>query len=154
LTGALYLTCPRRDAISNLNVNNVRAADFQIINYIHNRENGKDGYLVYANQILGAAAILNYGFGPYYQSPWGNLFYYSTPMASETNQRFEMAMRADNFNYQGLAEVAAEIGVKRFYFIVTSYWPLNTEAEIQMEAVADEKVSLGGGDYVFFFTIK
>ena len=112
LSVSLYLTYPRNDEISRLGVSNVRAVDYQIINTIHQREGGKNGYLVFANQLFGGEAIQKYGFDPYYQSPWGELFYYSTPMASENYKRFGLIMGEDNFDPELIYDIMRQVGVQ------------------------------------------
>lgn len=154
LTMSLYLTYPRNDDISRLGVNNIRAIDYQIIDTIRQREGGKDGYLVFANQLFGGAAIQKYGFGPYYQSPWGDLFYYSTPMASENNKRFNRIMDEENFDSELIYETLRETGLKRAYLITTDYWRPNFLVEAQISLAAEETIEMGEGNFIYLFYLK
>ena len=151
---SLYLTYPRNDAISRLGVNNIRTIDYEIINIIRQREGGKDGYLIFANQLFCGAAIQKYGFGPYYQSSWGQLFYCSTPMASETNQRFHRIMYGENFDPELINEVLRETGVDKAYLITTDYWRPSPLVEEQISTVAQKKIEVGDNNFVYFFSLK
>ena len=137
ITICWYLTYPRNDVISRLNVNNIREIDYKAIDYIYNREGGKDDYIVLANQIFGAGAVNRYGFGPYYESDWGNLLYYSLPMDSELNKIYESIMTSKSFENENIDKIFNKIDVDKIYFIETNYWPLytNTAKEINKEAI-------------------
>ncbi len=150
LTISFYLTYPRNDEIARANVNNIRDIDYQALNYIYNREGGKSGYLVFANQIFGAAAIQKYGFSPYYQTSWGDVFYYSVPMSGEFNQRYEKIMNSSEFNRQLLDEAMFETGTTKAYFVITDYWPLNELSYKQMREQASDYYSIKEGKIEIF----
>ncbi|MFH1457133.1 MAG: hypothetical protein ABIF17_03390 [Patescibacteria group bacterium] len=133
LTICFYITYPRNDDISRINVNNIRAVDYQAIDYIYYREGGKQDYIVLANQLFGAAAIQSHGFKPYYQTKWGEIFYYSIPMGGELNQSYEKLMNMQEFDENIIKEILYETGVNRVYFLVTDYWPLKDNVYLQIK---------------------
>lgn len=147
-----YIIFPRNDDISRININNIRAVDYEAIDFIYKIENGKGGYLVFANQLFGAGAIQKYGFNPYYDSKWGNLFYYSIPMGSELNQRYEKIMSSETFNKNLIYEPMEDIGLNKSYLIVTDYWPLSKTAkqEILLESKANWIIK--DNVEIYFFT--
>lgn len=125
LIATLYITYPRVDSISLLNVNNIRSVDYKALDFIYNKEGGKNEYIVFANQIFGAGAIQKYSFGPYYNSSWGSLMYYSVPMGSELNIRYEKLMNLKELDPNLIYEVLKDTKIKKAYIIITDYWPLN-----------------------------
>jgi hypothetical protein len=139
-----YLTYPRNDLISRININNVRAEDYQVIDYIYKEENGKTGYLVLANQLFGGLAVLKYSYGPYYQSRWGEMMYYSIPMSSEMNKRYEEIMNTKEFDPQKIFELMEETGQKRSYFIETDYWPLAENVAKEMKEKSNKYTEIAG----------
>ncbi|MFH1030250.1 MAG: hypothetical protein V1770_03255 [bacterium] len=137
LTISWYLTYPRNDDISRINVNNIREVDYKAIDFIYGKEGGKDGYLVFANQLFGAGAIQKYGFEPYYNSTWGDLFYYSIPMGSEMNKRYEKIMSSEEFEPNNIYDAIRETGLRKAYFVVADYWPLAISAKRAIEKKAN-----------------
>ncbi|MFZ2189388.1 MAG: hypothetical protein WA057_04295 [Candidatus Magasanikiibacteriota bacterium] len=132
-----YLTYPRFDQISRPNINNIRAVDYKAIETIYNIEKGKQGYLVFANQLLGAGAMKTYGFGPYYHSPWGLLNYYSVPMASELNIRYEQIMNGEEFKYDLVKDTMEKININRAYLVITDYWPMYPNSMEQAQTLSN-----------------
>lgn len=155
LTVSFYITYPRNDNIVRANVNNIRVIDYEVIDYIQQTENGKDGYLVFANQIFGAAAIQKFGYKPYYDTKWGEVFYYSVPMSGELNQRYEKMMNATTFDQEIVNEVLLETGVDKAYFIITDYWPLFEETYQHMKESAAAYENFEDGKIeIFVFTYQ
>lgn len=147
-----YFTYPRNDDISRLNVNNVRAIDYEAVDFIYHQENGKTGYIVLANQLFGAAAIERYGFEPYYSSKWGNVFYYSVPMSGRLNQIYEELMNAEELDEYVFLDIMVETKTKRIYFVLADYWPLKPEIYAQFAAVASgHKIMNNGALDIFWF---
>jgi hypothetical protein len=134
LTVNWYLTYPRNDYISRINVNNIRSVDYEAVDLINEMENGKEGYLVLSNQLFAAGAIQRYGFGPYYQTEtMGEIFYYSVPMGGELYKRFDRLISLDNFDYNLVKKTFKDTGLKKVYFIATDYWPLDSRTEKEMK---------------------
>ncbi|KKR19801.1 MAG: hypothetical protein UT48_C0031G0008 [Parcubacteria group bacterium GW2011_GWE2_39_37] len=153
-TTAWYFTYQRSDDISRTNISSIRQVDYRAIESIYKTEGGKNGYLVFANQLFGAGAINIYGFGPYYQDNyWGNLHYYSVPMASELNLRYEKIMSATEFDYKILKEPLERLNLCTAYLIITDYWPLNEKVEQNIAMVAEKTWKIEDKVEVYRFNI-
>jgi hypothetical protein len=153
LTLNWYLTYPRQDDISRMNINNVRSSDYYALELINKTEKGKQGYLVLANQILGAAAIKKYGFGPYYESNGKQIFYYSIPMGSELNNLYEKIMNSEDFPVKEINETGKKWGIPRIYLIFTDYWMPDEKIIKQIESVASNQWNIDDSEYVYFFNL-
>lgn len=153
LTTNWYLTYPRNDDISRINVNNIRTEDYAVINFIHERERGKDNYIVLANQLFGGGAIQKHGFGPYYNSPWGQILYYSVPYGGELNQRFERIMSEIDFDPAIIDEIMDGTGVSGVYLIVTDYWPLHPRTQQQIEDAATDIFAFQDKVTIYYFNL-
>jgi len=151
LTANWYLTYPRNDSISHININNLRAIDYQAIEYINKQENGKEGYLVLANQLFAGGAIQKYGFGPYYDSLQGKIFYYSVPMGGEMNKNFEKIMSLENYDPSIINKIFKDTGLNKIYFITADYWPLAPNAERQIKAQANQIKNFDNKITVYLF---
>ena len=151
LTVSWYLTYPRFDQISQPGVNNVRSIDYRAIDYIHEREGGKEGYIVLANQLFGAAAIQKYGFGPYYKTAWGKVLYYSIPMSGELNTRYAHIMDSQNFDNQVIFEIMEETGLDRVYLVTTDYWPMYELAREQASLAASRFWGIDDQIFIYYF---
>jgi hypothetical protein len=146
-----YITYPRNDEISRININNIREIDYQALDLIYNNENGKNGYLVFANQLFGAGAIQKYGFEPYYESQWGNIFYYSVPMGSELNKKYEQIMNLKEFDEEIIYEVLEDINLNKAYLIITDYWPLSDESRFKIEKESTQQWDINNQIQVYLF---
>lgn len=151
LTTCWYLTYPRNDDISWINVNNIREVDYKAIDFIYEREGGKQGYLVLANQIFGAAAVERYGFKPYYETKWGLVFYYSIPMSGELNKRYERLMSTDGFDYLLAYEALEEVQLDRLYLVTTDYWPLSEMTHDQAMEFTSGYWQIDNQIFIYFF---
>lgn len=152
LTANWYLTYPRNDSISRMNINNIRAVDYKAIDYIYDREGGKDGYLVLSNQLFAAGAIQKYGFEPYYDTQYGKIFYYAIPMDSEMNRTFERIMTLENFDPSIIEKIYKATGLKKIYFIASDYWPLSLNSERQMKNYAKLYKNIDNKVNIYFFS--
>jgi hypothetical protein len=77
LGAGLYFSYPIFDLYKNSKEYNVTASDISAVQFIQSHASG--GYIVLANQMVGAAAIKEFGFAKYY----GDEFYYSMPNAGQ-----------------------------------------------------------------------
>lgn len=138
VTIAWYFTYLRQDDISRINVSSIRHVDYQAIELIYETEGGKGDYLVFANQLFGAGAINKYGFGPYYNDrDWGQIHYYSVPMGSELNRRYEKIMTSEDFDPSLVIEPLKKLNLCRAYLIITDYWPLSEKVEQDLKKRTD-----------------
>jgi hypothetical protein len=94
----------------------VTASDISAVQFIQSHASG--GYIVLANQMVGAAAIKEFGFAKYY----GDEFYYSMPNAGQKKlyalyekMVFEKPLREN-------METAMKLtGVDEAYFVLDDY---------------------------------
>jgi len=152
LTANWYLTYPRNDQISRININNIRAIDYRAIDYIYQQEQGKLGYLVLANQLFAGGAIQKYGFGPYYNTSSSPIFYYSIPMGGEMNNTFEKIMSLENFDPSIIERIFNRVGVKKIYLITTDYWPLSSAAAQQINNYAQSVYTIDNKINIYIFS--
>ena len=152
LTANWYLTYPRNDFISRINVNNIGAVDYQALDYIYNQEGGKTGYIVLANQLFGAAAVQKYGFGPYLKTKSGQVLYYSIPMGGDLNNAFEKIMSSKNFDRSIIEKLFKDVDVEKIYLITTYYWPLYPPAAIQVQNYATSYKNIDNKINIYQFT--
>lgn len=126
LTMSWYLTYPRQDNVSRMSVNSARVIDGQAIEFIYQNEDGKDNYLVFANQLFGALAVKQYGFGPYYQDKNEEFLYYSLPWGGQLAQLYNQVMDSSDGKIDAILEqmknVAQAVGLHKFYFIFSDVW--------------------------------
>ncbi|MFA7702217.1 MAG: hypothetical protein WCX80_02050 [Patescibacteria group bacterium] len=126
ITISWYLTYPRQDDISHMNVNSIRKIDYRAINLIYDNESGKNGYVVLSNQIFGAGAILKYGFGPYYKVEGEDMFYYSLPWGSKLSSIYNKIMTTEteniNSDLKQIKDIIKPLGINKFYFVYTDAW--------------------------------
>jgi hypothetical protein len=151
-----YFTYPRQDDISRMNVNSIRKIDYQAIDLIYKNENGKNGYLVLSNQIIGAGAILKYGFGPYYKVGEDDVFYYSLPWGSRLSNIYNELMAGDKKDIsENLAQIKAlaePLGINKFYFVYTDAWSLSSDAIGQLNILSADRWNIG--DKIYIFLVK
>lgn len=126
LTISWYLTYPRQDNISRMSVNSARVIDLEAIKLIYQNENGKDAYLVLANQLFGALAVKQYGFGPYYKDQTEEFLYYSLPWGGQLAQLYNQVMDSSSGEIDVYLEktknIATSVGLHKFYFIFSDVW--------------------------------
>ena len=138
---SFYFSYPQRNIKSRFPGFNITAADFQAVEWIHEREKktfrsiGRiDGpslflstqvaeidYIVLSNQLVSASALTKYSFAKYFQTESGEIFYYSIPTGGKLYQQYgKMLYEGQKREYM---EDAMQIaGVDKAYFVVNSYW--------------------------------
>ena len=152
LTMSWYLVYPRRDIISHPGVNTTRAVDYDAVEFIYEREGGKTGYLVFANQLFGAAAIKKYGFGPYYNYQGAQVLYYSSPSSSPLHDLFTEIISSESFSIGQFNELMKEVGVTRVYFVGADYWsPSDLVKKDMKNASAGDWSIQNGAVEIFLF---
>jgi hypothetical protein len=147
VASSLYFSYPLFDGYTNTKAFNVSQADVDSVNFIN--EKAKENYIVLANQLVGAAAIREFGFAKYY----GANFYYSIPTGGANNLYQYYLSMTDDAPERTYAEQAAKTaGVKQVFFVLDKYWK-NSAALIQSAiSAADESYEIDGGkNYVFLY---
>lgn len=155
ITISWYLTYPRQDNISQMTVNSARAIDVKAVNLIYREENGKEGYLVLANQLFGALAVKEYGFEPYYQNQNEKFLYYSLPWGGQLAKLYNQFMdRADGEidEYLNRAEnIAKAAGLHKFYFIFTDIWAPHEPTIEALNAKASYRWNIDNQVFIYKF---
>ncbi len=154
LTVNWYFTYPRNDLISRMNINSIRDIDYQAVNLIYNREHGKEGYFVLANQLFGAAAVQKYGFGPYYKDDSGDDFlYYSIPSGNKLNEGFNHLMLSQEFQKSDIYNNLRKYNIQKVYLITTDYWPLADKVDKQARLEAKQYWNIKNKVFIYYFEL-
>lgn len=155
MTVAWYLTYPRQDNISHMSVNSARAIDMKAIQLVYQNENGKEGYLVLANQLFGALAVKQYGFGPYYQDNTEEFLYYSLPWGGQLAKLYNEFMTEENGEIDVYLEktknIATSVGLHKFYFIFTDAWAPHPATKEALENKASQTWQIEDKVFIYKF---
>ena len=93
-----------------------------------------------------------YGFGPYYDTVWGSVMYYSVPQSGELNFRYEKIMNLVAYEPSIINDLFDELPIERIYVVTTDYWPLFSVGKDVLENESVQKWEIEGGAltiYVF-----
>ncbi len=120
LTLTLYLSYPQRNTKVRFPGYNVTQSDFKAIEWIHNK-NPEYNYIVLSNQLVSAAALTNYSFAKYFDTPSGQMFYYSIPTGGKLYQYYgKMIYEGQKREY--MENAMKTVNVHKAYFVVNKYW--------------------------------
>ena len=120
LTLALYLSYPQRNVKARFPGYNVTASDFTAAEWIH-AQNSEYNYVVLSDQLVSAAALTKYSFAKYFDTPQGQLFYYSIPTGGEMYKYYgKMIYEGQKREY--MESAMQTVGVEKAYFVVNKYW--------------------------------
>lgn len=118
VTATWYLSYPRFDLGHRDTAYNTTQADLEAVRFIQ-ADAQNSPYVVLANQAVGAAAIREFGFEPYYQ----DYFYY--PLPTGTNPLYQVYLNATERGlptHEIVAEAARLTGVPTVYLVLNRYW--------------------------------
>jgi MFS family permease len=145
---SLYFSYPVSDDYKNAKGFTISQADLDTVRWLDQHAPGD--YVVLANQLVGAAAIREFGWRRYY----GNDFYYSLPNGRDNLlYQYFLKMIGQEPKKETAQAAMTETGVDNLYFIVNSYW-INADRIIaQAKLTADSWQEFGQGtiDYVFYY---
>ncbi len=145
ITASLYFSYPTLDQYQPSKFFSVSAADLQAVDYIE--QNAGPDYIVLANQMVGAAAIGQYGFKNYYQGQ----FYYSLPSgADQSLYEKYLEMVYQGAKKETMAQAMATAGVKEAYFVIDSYWRDADKIAKAAARSADGVYNVNGGKVYIF----
>ncbi len=120
LTLALYLSYPQRNIKARFPGYNVTKSDFNAVQWIHN-QNSEYNYIVLSDQLVSASALTEYSFAKYFDTPLGQLFYYSIPTGGEMYKYYgKMIYEGQKREY--MIEAMNIVNVNKAYFVVNKYW--------------------------------
>ena len=146
LTTSLYFTYPTRDSVSKYTGYNVRAADVEAVNFIDDRNNNKD-YIVVANQMLGAAALHEFGFAKYHKTASSTeQYFYSIPTGARLYDEYFGKMVYEKPKKKWMIQAMNFAEVDKAYFIHTNYWYPAGKIRDQAKKYADNWWEFGNGE--------
>lgn len=144
-TISLYLSYPRLDQYEPSKFYSVSSSDIKAVNLIEQRANPE--HIVLANQMIGAAAIQEFGFKKYYN----NQFYYSMPMGvPQRLYEFYLEMIYQGAKKETMINAMTEAGVSESYFVLNQYWKNFEKIKQQAILSADEYYSIDDGKIFVF----
>ncbi len=146
---SIYFSYPVYDRYLNSKSVNVTDADINTVQYIENDAMG-ESYIVLANQMVGAAAIKEFGFANYYN----NNFYYSMPLGNNNIYQEFLAMIEGQASHELAVQAMEKAQVKRLYFVVNNYWHSSKTANEQAQNTADESIPIDGGVNNIYLYLK
>lgn len=152
LTGALtisfYLSYPRVNNYEPAKFFSVSASDIKAVNYIEHSADPE--HIVLANQMVGAAAIKEFGFKKYYN----NQFYYSMPMGNpRTFYEYYLDMIYEGAKKQTMEQAMAEANVSESYFVLNKYWRDSEKIAKLATESADKVIEIDNGEiWIFKYT--
>lgn len=153
LTGALsisvYLSYPRLDQYQGAKFFSLGAADIKAVQLIE--QTADPAHIVLANQMVGAAAIQEFGFKRYFNQQ----FYYSMPIGSpRTFYDYYLEMIYQGATKQTALNALSEAGVNEVYFVLNKYWRNAEKIAAQARQQADQTFEIDDGEvYIFKYKI-
>ncbi len=145
ISSSFYFSYPLYDRHSNSKSFNITKDDLETVNLIEQASQEKP-YIVLANQMLGAAAIKNFGFKAYYN----NNFYYSMPLGNDNIYRNFINMIEKQASREEAMLAMDKAGVNKLYFIVNDYWHSAKTSLAQAKVSADDYFVIGQ-NHVFIY---
>jgi hypothetical protein len=136
---SVYFSYPIYDRHGNSKSFNVTATDIKTVQAIE--ESSNQPYIVLANQMVGVAAINQFGFAHYYN----NNFYYSMPLGNNNIYNEFLSMIEGKPDRQTALIAMDKAGVDKLYFVVNNYWHSAKQAIDQASHVADEHWIIDNG---------
>jgi len=145
LLASWHFTYPTVDAVSKFTGFSVRETDIEAVNFIADRQERGEDYIVLANQVVGAAALREFSFGNYLTMTDGSeQYFYSVPTGAPLYQYFRK-MVYENPERQWMVEAMDYAGVDKAYFVHTNYWYPAAEIRDTAKIEADAWWELGNG---------
>ncbi len=152
LTVSLYFSYPQKNAKVQFPGYNVTSADFEAVQWIHN-QNTEYNYIVLANQLVSAAALTEYSFAKYFDTPQGQMFYYSIPTGGVLYSYYsKMIYEGQKIEYMHAAMRAA--GVQKAYFVVNAYWANSDKIIKNAQKTADRMQVIDDKIWIFEYSLK
>lgn len=140
LSASIYFSYPVYDRYLNNKSVSVSASDIKSVQLIDQDANGEP-YVVLANQMVGAAAIHEFGFAKYYN----NNFYYSMPLGTDNIYQEFLKMIEEKASIETAQKAMEKAQVKRLYFVVNQYWHSSAKAREEAAVTADKIMTVDDG---------
>jgi len=136
----VYFSYPIYDKWGNSKSFNVTQSDIKTVQAIEADAQGQP-YIVLANQMVGAAAINQFGFAHYHK----NNFYYSMPLGIDNIYSEFLSMIETEASRQTAEKAMEKADVDRVYFVVNNYWHSARRAINEASVSADASFEIDGG---------
>ncbi len=118
---SLYFSYPQRNAKVRFGGFNVTHYDIEAVKWIHN-DNITDDYVVLANSITSVAALSQYSFYKHFDTPDGQLFYYSIPTGGPLYDQIYQKMLYHGQHRADMIQAMNLTKTNKAYFVVNWYW--------------------------------
>jgi len=149
LTISLYLSYPRLNQYEPAKFFSLSASDIKAVDFIE--KSAAPNHLVLANQMIGVAAIKEFGFKKYYD----NQFYYSMPMGSpRTFYDYYLEMIYQGAKRETMEKAMNEAGVTEAYFVLNQYWRDSEKIAQKAGGSADNVYDIDNGKIWIFKYLK
>ncbi len=150
LTIAFYFSYPQHNKKVNFSGFNVTSADIKAVRWIDadNNHTKNIDYIVLANPVVGVAALSEFSFAKYFDTPLGQYSYYSIPSGSPLFTLYTDMWRHPNTSTMHTAMNL--FGVNKAYFIINSYWTNYNQIVAAAKNTTDHWVSIEGGQIHVF----
>lgn len=145
LTISMYLSYPRLDGVDPAKFYSLSQSDINAVLYIE--QSATPNHIVLSNQMVGVAAIKEFGFKKYYN----NQFFYSMPNGE--NKSFYdayLGMIYEGAKRTTIEEAMQEAGVNEGYFVLNRYWRDYEKISKKASEEADKIISIDNGAITIF----
>ena len=143
VAASLYLSYPRLDSYGPAKFFSVSSSDIKAVRLIE--QIAPTDHVVLANQMLGAAAIQEFGFKRYYDGQ----FYYSSPNGSpRTLYDAYLSMVEQGAKKETMRNVMDATNVGTAYFVLNRYWNNSRAIAEQANLNADAVYSVDDGTVI------
>ncbi len=147
ISTSIYFSYPLYTKYKNSKSFNVTATDIKTVQLIEKHASGKP-YIVLANQMLGAAAIKEFGFANYYNDN----FYYSMPLGLNNIYQNYLKMIEIKASKEEALKAMNKAQVDKLYFVVNNYWHSAKKARTEaLESSLDHILVDQGVNYIFIY---
>lgn len=145
LTTSMYLSYPRLDGVDPAKFYSLSQSDINAVKYIEH--SATPNHIVLANQMVGVAAIKEFGFKRYYD----NQFFYSMPNG-ENRSFYEayLGMIYEGAKRETIEKAMEEAGVSEGYFVLNKYWKDSEKIAKKASEEADKIIFIDNGAITIF----
>jgi hypothetical protein len=120
ISSSLYLSYPREDLFVNSRGYSVSESDLEAVRLI-DKDAGTNDYVVLANQQTSVAALKDSGFGHYFETEVGPVFFYSIPTGGPLYQYY-LSWVNEGPQEKVIEDIKKLTKVQRIYLVINRYW--------------------------------
>jgi len=149
LNAALYVSYPRFDKYWNSRGYSTSRNDLTAVAAADAAAGGP--YIALADQQVSAAALKEFGFDHYYQTPGGPIYFYPIPTGGPLYQYYlDMVYQAPD--KKTMAAAMALAGVPRGYLLVNKYWYQSDRIIAAAKLAAEKWWTINNEIYIFQYS--